>query len=74
VLGHLVTQIELGKKLDTARLVPPERYQIIVNALLQVGDERLKPVWEFLGGTFSYDEIRVVRAVERQGQVTQVAE
>jgi ATP-dependent DNA helicase RecQ len=72
VLGHLVTQIELGETLDISQLVPPEQYETIVNALRQVGDEKLKPAWEFLGGTFSYDAIRLVRAVERQtAQVTE---
>lgn len=66
VVGHLVTQIELGESLDIAPLVSAEHYRVIADALRQVGDEMLKPVKEFLGGEYSYDEIRVVRAVERR--------
>jgi ATP-dependent DNA helicase RecQ len=66
IVGHLVTQIEIGETLDISPLIPADRYQIIVDALLEVGDEMLKPVKEFLGETYSYDEIRLVRAVERQ--------
>ena len=39
---------------------------MIVDALLQIGDEKLKPVRDFLREEYSYDEIRIVRAVERQ--------
>ncbi|HEY0755891.1 MAG TPA: DNA helicase RecQ [Ktedonobacteraceae bacterium] len=66
VLGHLVTQLELGEQVDIMPLVPLERYQVIADALLEVGDEKLKPAKEFLGDAYSYDEIRLVRAAERQ--------
>lgn len=66
VINHLVTQLELGETLDLAPLVSQERYQVIADALLQVGDELLKPVKEFLGEEYSYDEIRLVRAMERR--------
>lgn len=66
VISHLATQIELGEQLDISALVPPERYQIILQALLQIGDEKLKPVRDFLGDTYTYDELRLVRATERQ--------
>ncbi|MEO7019096.1 MAG: helix-turn-helix domain-containing protein, partial [Ktedonobacteraceae bacterium] len=57
---------ERGEAVDVVSLVPPARYQVIANALLQVGDEMLRPVRDFLGEEYSYDEIRIVRAVERQ--------
>ncbi|HET8845587.1 MAG TPA: DNA helicase RecQ [Ktedonobacteraceae bacterium] len=66
IVGHLITQIELGEAIDVLTLVPSDRYQVILDALLEVGDEKLKPVKEFLGEAFSYEEIRLVRAVERQ--------
>lgn len=66
IVNHLITQLELGEALDIASLVPPARYQVIADVLHQLGDEMLKPIREFLGDTYSYDEIRIVRAVERQ--------
>jgi ATP-dependent DNA helicase RecQ len=66
IINHLVTQLELGEQLDLAALVSPERYRVIAEVLSQIGDERLKPAKEVLGDEYSYDEIRIVRAVERQ--------
>lgn len=66
IIGHLITQLELGEELDIAPLVPAERYEVIADALLQVGDEKLKPIKDLLGDEYSYDEIRIVRAVERK--------
>jgi ATP-dependent DNA helicase RecQ len=72
VLSHLVTQIELGEEIDISPLVSFDRYQVIASALQQVGDELLKPVKEFLGEAYSYDEIRLVRAIERQASSAHV--
>ena len=47
------------------RLVAPERYLTIAQALEDVGDDLLKPVREHLGDAYSYEEIRLVRAWER---------
>lgn len=66
VIGHLVARLDAGDALDLGALVAPERYQAIARALSQVGDDTLKPVREALGDGYSYDEIRVVRAVERR--------
>lgn len=66
IVSHLITQFELGEQLDLIPLVPPEHYQVIVDAFLEVGDERLKPVRDFLGEAYSYEEIRLVRALERR--------
>jgi ATP-dependent DNA helicase RecQ len=70
VIGHLVTQLELGEQVDLASLVSTEHYQAIVEAFLEVGDEKLKPVKELLGDDYSYDEIRLVRAMERRAQAS----
>jgi len=66
ITNHLLAQFEQGEQIDLTPLVPPERYKVIAAALLQVGDEMLKPVKEFLGEEYSYDEIRIVRTIERQ--------
>jgi ATP-dependent DNA helicase RecQ len=68
VVGHLTELIESGETIDIDRLVAPERQRVIFDALQQVGDELLKPVKEFLGEEYSYEEIRLVRAVMRQAR------
>lgn len=66
IINHLIAQFESGEAVDLAPLVSPGHYEPIVNALLQVGDSLLAPVKEFLGDEYSYEEIRIVRALERQ--------
>jgi ATP-dependent DNA helicase RecQ len=68
VVRHLTELIEAGETIDIERLVAPERQKVIFDALQQVGDEMLKPVKELLGEDYSYDEIRLVRAVIRQAR------
>ncbi len=49
---------------DLNKFVPPERVEIIKNAFTEIGSaEALSPVKNLLGDDFSYDEIRLVRAV-----------
>lgn len=66
IISHLTELTEAGEPVEVERLVPAERYAIIVNALQQVGSETLKPVKEVLDEEYSYDEIRLVRAIMRR--------
>lgn len=66
--SHLAELIEAGEVVDIDRLVPSERYTVIVDALQQVGDEALRPVKDFLGEAYSYGEIRIVRALLRNAK------
>ncbi len=68
ILSHLIELVESGEAIDIDRLVQPEHYVVIVDALHQVGDDFLKPVKEFLGDEYSYEEIRLVRATIRQAR------
>jgi len=68
ILSHLSELIEGGEVLDIERIVQPGRQKVIASALEQIGSDVLKPVKEFLGEDFSYDEIRLVRAVLRRSQ------
>jgi ATP-dependent DNA helicase RecQ len=63
--GHLADLLESGEPIEIGRLVRPERYQVIEQALQELGDEMLKPVKELLGDEYGYDEIRLVRASMR---------
>ena len=66
IINHLLTQFELGTDVDLTPLVPPERYQTIAEAMRHLGDGMLRPIKDHLGDEYTYDEIRVVRAIERR--------
>ncbi len=68
IMNHLAELVEAGEAIDPERLVDPERQKIIFAALQQVGGDMLKPVKDFLGDEYSYDEIRLVRALMRQAR------
>ena len=46
-------------------LPPPERRTAIEAVFEILGDNPLRPVWDELGGEYSYDEIRLVRLARR---------
>ena len=66
IASHLVELIEMGESIDVKALIPPGHFETIVDALQQLGSELLKPVKEFLGDEYFYEEIRLVRALLRQ--------
>lgn len=68
IMSHFAELIEAGEAIDGERLIQPERHKIIFDALQQLGGDTLKPVKEFLGDEYSYEEIRLVRALMRQSQ------
>lgn len=64
VVNHLEKMIDAGVTLDLEYLrLPSDRYQKIKKAFEACGDERLKPVYEYLDGRYNYDEIRLVRVL-----------
>src|SRR5260370_11936250 len=68
ILTHLTELLESGAPLDIERLIPPERYEVIADALQEVGGDLLRPVKDFLGDEYSYDEIRLVRAAMKRAE------
>ncbi len=66
VVAHLCQLIETGEEVDISSLVGAERQMTIFNALQEMGDSMLRPVKDLLGDEYSYDEIRLVRAVMRR--------
>ena len=66
ILGHLADLFEQGEDVNIEQLVAPERQVVIVQAWQKVGGELLKPVKDFLGDEYGYEEIRVVRAIMRR--------
>ncbi|GAC1426645.1 MAG: DNA helicase RecQ [Ktedonobacteraceae bacterium] len=66
IVNHLAELIELGESIDVAPLIPEGHYQNIVDAIEQLGDGALRPLKDFLGDEYSFDEIRLVRTIMRK--------
>ncbi len=60
VEGYLVEYIRHEKIADPKAWVSPGVIERVTKAAGQFGTERLKPIYDALGGSVSYDEIRVV--------------
>jgi ATP-dependent DNA helicase RecQ len=66
IISHLSELFEAGEPIDIDRLVQPDHFPVIADALQQIGDDLLRPVKDFLGDEYSYEEIRLVRASLRR--------
>ena len=67
VVGHLERISYQGETLHISHLLPTQEKLVdIEHAFRTCGSAFLKPVWEFLGPDFSYEEIRLARLVLRQ--------
>ncbi|MFZ2970617.1 MAG: DNA helicase RecQ [Minisyncoccia bacterium] len=62
IASHIEKLLEAGEDIDIAYLKPTrEKFEKIKTAFEKCGDEKLKPVFEFLKEEYSYDEIRLVK-------------
>jgi ATP-dependent DNA helicase RecQ len=61
VCTHLGELIEMNQPVALNKLVIAEKQQIIIKAIETIGDNALKPIKEYLGDDYSYDEIKLVR-------------
>ena len=69
VLGHIERLVGAGEGAPLAHLMPAsERLDRIAEAFQHTGSEYLTPVRDLLGDSYSYDELRLVRAHLSQGQ------
>ncbi len=66
IISHLAELIELGEDIDVEKLLQAGHYDVIVDAIEQVSGEVLRPIKDFLGDEYSYEEIRLVRALEKR--------
>ena len=65
--GHIESLDRAGEALEVGHLAPSaERMRRIEEAFSVCGSAFLRPVWEYLGSEFGYDEIRVARVCLRQ--------
>ncbi len=62
ILDHLIKTIECGYEINLDRIISLERQNAIAQAINTVGAERLTPIKEHLGDSYSYEEIKLVRA------------
>jgi len=65
ITDHLIKAIESGEAIDAERLVAPERCKAISDAFEQIGGTALRPIKDYLGDEYSYDEIKLVRTLMR---------
>jgi ATP-dependent DNA helicase RecQ len=66
IINHIEKMIDAGEVLDLEYLkLPRDRFDIMRKGYLKCGDEKLKPVFEYLGGKYSYDELKLVRVLLR---------
>lgn len=62
ITEHLIKLMECGYELNLDRIVPLDRQDSIEQAIQSVGADRLNPIREKLGDSYSYEEIKLVRA------------
>jgi ATP-dependent DNA helicase RecQ len=66
IIRHISDLIEKKLPVDLNQLIPVEKQQKILQVLETLGDISLTPIKEYLGESYSYDEIRLVRGKWRQ--------
>ncbi len=66
IINRIEKMIDSGENLDLEYLkLPRDRYEVMKKAFIKCGDEKLKPVYEYLGGKYDYDELKLVRVLLR---------
>ncbi|MDO9399825.1 MAG: DNA helicase RecQ [bacterium] len=64
IISHIERQIDLGTKLNLEYLKPRQAvYEKIKTAFQQCGDEKLRPVFEYLNEEYDYETIKLVRLI-----------
>ncbi len=69
ISSHLEKLILDGEDISVDSIVDPEKQQHIKKTLKELGMQAMSPVKEKLGDSYSYEEIRLVRAkMMREGE------
>ncbi|WP_413175678.1 DNA helicase RecQ [Anabaena azotica] len=66
IIKHLSDLIEKNQSIDLNQLIPLERQKKIWQVLEVLGDISLTPIREYLGESYSFNEIRLVKAKWRR--------
>ena len=61
ISNHLSELLEMNQPVALNRLVTAEKQKSIIDAIYKQGDQSLKTLKEFLGESYSYDELSLVR-------------
>ena len=64
IYGHLADAIEAGEPVDLDRFLTRDQQQEIAEAFAKTGATALTPVFEFLGGRYDFNRIKLVRAAQ----------
>lgn len=67
IYSHLETGLLAGEELEVRPLVEARSWDEIASALKAHKGVALSPVFETLGGRYSYGQLRLVRAAEARG-------
>jgi len=62
IISHLCELIELNQPVKIDDFVSSEKQKKIEDAFHKIGDKFLKPIRDYLGNNYSYDEIKLVKA------------
>ncbi len=66
IINRIEKMLDAGESLNLEYLkLPRDRYEVMKKAFIKCGDEKLKPVFEYLGGNYDYDELKLVRVLLR---------
>ncbi len=66
IINHIEKMIDAGEILDLEYLkLPRDRFEVMKKAFSKCSDEKLKPVFEYLAGNYTYDELKLVRVLLR---------
>ena len=57
VFNHILSNADFSK-IDRKRIVSDQKFENIKKAWLEIGGDKLKPIKEFLGEDYTYQEIR----------------
>lgn len=66
IYNHLCELIELQQPVEIDKFVVPLKQDLIIKAIQKLGADSLKTLKESLGEDFSYEEIKLVRALWRK--------
>lgn len=71
IIRHIEKLISSGHQISIDYLKPPQnKYKEIISAIMEYGDNKLKPVFEALNEKYSYEDIRIVKILyEIKGMV-----
>ncbi|MBU4217177.1 DNA helicase RecQ [Candidatus Parcubacteria bacterium] len=66
IVNHIEKMIDAGEIMDLNYLkLPSDRFEAMKKAFKKIGDDKLKPVFEYLDGKYDYDELRLARVLIR---------